>query len=116
MNHYNKLIRDKIPEKAQSAGKKLTYHAAVAEEEFWYLLKSKLQEEITEFLNDQSQEQFADILDVLDAIGTFKKFDPEEVQVIRQNKKIELGGFEKKWVLEQSEESMGEDSIDLNQL
>jgi hypothetical protein len=37
----------------------------------------------------------------------FKQFDHEEVMAIKKNKKIELGGFEKRMVLEESEKEVG---------
>lgn len=112
MLHYNKLIRDKIPDRELKEGKQITYHAASTDEEVWFMLRTKLQEEIAEFGDDATMEQIADVWDVLEAIMKFKKFDEKEVNAIRENKRIELGGFDKHWVLELSEESMGENMLD----
>jgi predicted house-cleaning noncanonical NTP pyrophosphatase (MazG superfamily) len=108
MIHYNRLIRDNVPEMVKRKGKKIEYHQAAVDEEYWYVLLAKLQEESNEFAKDSSMEQLGDIIDVIDAIIAFKKFDLKELRALRENKNNELGGFEKRWVLEKSEEEIGE--------
>jgi predicted house-cleaning noncanonical NTP pyrophosphatase (MazG superfamily) len=106
MIHYNKLIRDKVPDIKAQQKEKITFHVA-EEKEYWHKLLEKLQEEINEFGEKGDMESFGDILEVLEAMRDFKQFDHEEVMAIKKNKKIELGGFEKRMVLEESEKEVG---------
>jgi len=94
---YNKLVRDKIPEYILSKGGVPLTHIA-AEEEYWQKLKDKLLEEVMEFQKDENMEEYADILEVLEAISDYKKFDNNEIKKIKNNKVKERGAF-KKWVI-----------------
>lgn len=98
---YNKLVRDKIPEYIKSKGGKPITHIA-DNAEYWQKLKEKLQEETAEFLEAESPEEFADILEVLDAVSDFKKFNEEEIIKIRNKKAQERGSFKNKIILEES--------------
>lgn len=113
MYHYNKLVRDNIPDIMLQKGKKLTYHAANSEQEIWYHLMKKLQEEINSFSVRQSLTQYVDIIDVLNEIQTFRNFEDTEVQAHREDKNAQLGGFNQHWILENSEEKFGDDYIDI---
>jgi predicted house-cleaning noncanonical NTP pyrophosphatase (MazG superfamily) len=113
MLHYNKLIRDKMPEIAKKQGKQISYRNATTDEEYWYLLKSKLQEEVRELGNNDSTENIVDILDVMDAIIQFKKLDPKMLAAFRENRAMEFGKFEGKLVLEQSDTEIGHDQSQL---
>jgi predicted house-cleaning noncanonical NTP pyrophosphatase (MazG superfamily) len=108
MIHYNKLIRDNVPEIEEKKGKKIVYHAATTDEEYWRALMQKLQEEIDEFGQRPEPDRFTDILDILDAVIEFKKFDEKELQALRENKNSQMGGFSRHWILDQSEEEIGQ--------
>lgn len=92
----------------QKKGTPVKYHVAAADEEYWYLLKQKLQEEVSE-LNGRNgdAEALIDILDVIDAMITFKNFDRKEIEAVRENKAIEQGKFANRIVLDQSDEEIG---------
>jgi len=101
MTRYNKLVRDKIPDIIkQKKGVPLTHIAD--NEEYWQKLKEKLQEEIKEFIEAESAEEMADILEVIDAVIDFKKFDRDELQKVKNIKAEERGRFENKIILEES--------------
>jgi predicted house-cleaning noncanonical NTP pyrophosphatase (MazG superfamily) len=98
---YNKLVRDKIPEYIKSKGGKPLTHIA-DEKEYWQKLKEKLQEEVNEFVEAETIEETADILEVIEAIINFKKFDKDELQKVKNKKADERGKFNKKVILEKS--------------
>ncbi|HJX05191.1 MAG TPA: nucleoside triphosphate pyrophosphohydrolase, partial [Candidatus Nanoarchaeia archaeon] len=98
---YNKLVRDKIPEIIEQRGKVPVIHAA-SDEEYWGKLKEKLNEEVGEFQKNSSEEELADILEVVCAIADFKKIDKEKLELLRKKKSEERGGFKKKIILEET--------------
>ena len=98
---YNKLVRDKIPEYILSKGGVPVIHIAT-EEEYWQKLKEKLSEEVAEFQKDENAEEYADILEVLEAISNYKKFNNSEVKKIKDNKAKEKGKFKNKIILDES--------------
>lgn len=98
---YNKLVRDKIPEYiVKKGGKPITHIANDAE--YWQKLKEKLSEEVEEFKKDENMEELADLLEVIDAITNFKKFDQAEIKKIQAKKAGERGKFKDKIILEVS--------------
>ncbi|MBN2111732.1 nucleoside triphosphate pyrophosphohydrolase [Candidatus Woesearchaeota archaeon] len=97
-----KLVRDKIPEIIKNSNKVPKTHIA-NDEEYWEELKTKLLEEVNEFLEDNNSEELADIQEVLYAIYDFKGFSKEEIESIRSKKENERGGFKNKIILENVE-------------
>ncbi len=98
---YNKLVRDKIPEIIKKKGGEYKIHIA-GKKEYWQKLKEKLLEEIKEFSKSETIDEFADILEALDAIRDYKKFDKRKLEVIKKKKARERGGFNKRIILEES--------------
>ena len=98
---YNKLVRDKIPEYIRKKGGMPITHIA-DDAEYWEKLKEKLLEEIEEFKKDENTEEFADVLEVLDAIADYKKFGREEVQNVKAKKAEGRGKFKERIILEES--------------
>ncbi len=92
---YNKLVRDKIPAFIESKGKTVVWHKA-DEKEYWEKLKEKLLEEVAEFNKDESIEEFADLLEVVDAIAEYKQFNKEEVNVVKEKKLQDKGVFKER--------------------
>jgi len=98
---YNKLVRDKVPEYIKSKGGTPITHIA-DEAEYWQKLKEKLLEEIEEFDKNEIAEEFADILEVLDAFADYKGFDRKKVQRIKEKKAEERGKFKERIILDES--------------
>jgi len=98
---YNKLVRDKIPEYIKSKGGKPITHIA-DDGEYWQKLEEKMQEEVNEFIQAENIEEMADVLEVIDAIIEFKKFDKNELQKVKNKKADERGKFKDKIILEES--------------
>jgi predicted house-cleaning noncanonical NTP pyrophosphatase (MazG superfamily) len=96
---YNKLVRDKIPQIIKQADKK-AFFSVVTTEEFKTLLLDKLIEELAEFKDTPNEEEFADILEVIDGLSVAFNLDMEKVLTIKAEKFKECGGFNERIVLE----------------
>ena len=99
---YNKLIRDKIPEIIKQDNKIPIIHIA-ENQEYWTKLKEKLIEETNEFINEPTQEEHADILEVIDAICDFKHFNKQNLIHTKHQKEIKRGKFQKRIILDEVE-------------
>jgi len=98
---YNKLVRDKIPEYiVQNNGKPITHIADEAE--YWQKLKEKLQEEVAEFIESESPEEIADILEVIEAICEYKNIDAIVLEQTKSEKAEKRGKFRDRIILEES--------------
>lgn len=98
---YNKLVRDHIPKVLDEKGIPNKYHVA-DEIEYEEKLFHKLLEEANELLTDRNVEEIADIYEILDAIKKLKGISQEEIDMARDIKKREKGGFENRIILEES--------------
>lgn len=96
---HNKLVRDKIPEIIEAAGKTCTTHT-LNDEEYIKALETKLNEEVAEYQEDKNLEEMADVLEVLQAICVARGYTLEQLEEMRAKKAEERGGFEKKVFLE----------------
>ena len=101
MKKYKKLVRDKIPIILEKKGIEYKIHIA-DKKEYWQKLKEKLLEEINEFSKSESAGEFIDILEVMDAVKDYKRFDKRKLEVIKRKKVRERGGFKKRIILEES--------------
>ena len=97
---YNKLVRDKIPEIIKRDGNKPITHIADSQE-YWEKLKEKLKEEVDEFLKNSTEEELADILEVIYAICDFKKINRQKLELLRKKKAKKRGEFRKKIILDE---------------
>ena len=98
---YNKLVRDRIPEIIRQKGDTPVTHIA-DDKEYWEKLKEKLLEEVKEFKKDETEEELADILEILDAVIEYKKFDKDEIENIKEEKAEKRGTFNKRIILDES--------------
>jgi predicted house-cleaning noncanonical NTP pyrophosphatase (MazG superfamily) len=99
----NKLVRDKTPELMEAKGVKAKFHEASYEEYETELLE-KLREEVIEFKNSKSIDQLADLMEVVDAVTSLYEWTPEIIKSTKDAKRTERGGFNKRLVLESTEE------------
>ena len=96
---YNKLIRDKIPEIIENAGKEYEIHRA-DEQEYIEKLLLKVEEELAEFKEEPSIAEMADLFEVLDSVINYYDFDKQKIKNYQKKKRKERGGFEKQLILD----------------
>ena len=92
MKVYDKLVRDRIPEIIEASGNKCEIEVVSDEVALEYLYK-KLNEEVSELLEDKNLDEIADCLEVLFAIRAKYGYSEDEVLGRRNEKKLERGGF-----------------------
>ncbi len=97
---YNKLIRDRIPEIIERSEKKAVVEK-VSDNEYISRLNEKLGEELREYLESQSVEELADLVEVIYAILDSKKVSIKEFEEIRLHKATERGAFKERLVLKE---------------
>ena len=95
---YNKLVRDKIPQIIKQSGKQAIIEE-VSGEEYLELLNAKLGEELQEYLESESVEELADLVEVVYAILEHKDVSLQDFEVIRKQKVEERGAFKEKLLL-----------------
>lgn len=100
---YNKLVRDRIPEIIESAGKTCVT-AVLSDEEYIRCLDAKLDEELSEYHKDQNIEELADLIEVIRAAAVARGYTLEELERVRTEKAAERGGFEKRIFLMEVQE------------
>lgn len=102
---FNKLVRDKIPEKIKNNGE-VPYTRVLSDEEFRIELEKKLFEECNEVLKavslDERVEELADVLEVLCAIGALEGKDLDSIISVMKSKREKRGGFSQKIFLEKT--------------
>ena len=92
MTKFNKAIRDKIPEIIQQDGHTCNVQV-MSDEKFLLKIEKKLSEEVTEYQNDKTPEELADILEVIYKIAQLKGISKDELEKIRVKKLEDKGGF-----------------------
>lgn len=96
MEQYNKLVRNKIPEYLDEKG--ISYEKRIASpEEYKTELIKKLGEETSEFLENESIEELADVIEVVEALKKLSEYG--NVEEIRKEKAEERGAFNEKIIL-----------------
>ncbi|MBU1293110.1 nucleoside triphosphate pyrophosphohydrolase [Patescibacteria group bacterium] len=97
MSHYRKLVRDNIPQILDEKG--VSYTQTIADDtEYKKELIKKLLEEATEFAEQSSVEELADVLEVVAALKKLEEY--ADVEAVCLDKREERGGFEKRIILE----------------
>lgn len=101
MKVYNKLVRDRIPEIIQSSGNNYEIEVVSDEVALEYLYK-KLNEEVSELLEDKNLDEIADVMEVLFAIGGKYGYTEDDVLNRRNEKRDARGGFEDNLILKKT--------------
>ena len=102
---YGKLVRDRIIDIIIANGESPVYHT-LSDEEYLKELHKKVFEEAQEFVEEDSPEELADLLEVIYAISKVKNINMEEVENIRLKKREKRGGFEDRIYLEAVENKL----------
>jgi len=100
---YHKLVRDRIPEIIEEAGKSFSVVQHDPEDLRGYAMK-KLQEEVMEFVENPCAEEAADILEILNFICHRMGIYQSSVEAAQTVKYVTRGGFEMGYILEWVEE------------
>lgn len=96
MKNFNKLVRDKIPEILDAKG--VQYEKRIASpEEYKLELIKKLGEEVGEFMDDGSSEEFADVIEVIEALRKLPRY--ADVEEVRKKKAEDRGTFDERIIL-----------------
>lgn len=98
---YDKLVRDHIIDIIKKGGGSPVFHTAETAE-YLVKLKEKLREETEEFISSETEEEMADIFEVIYALLALKGWSIEEIVSLQKKKREERGGFEKKIILEEA--------------
>ena len=98
--HYNKLVRDRIPEIIESSGKSCKI-VILPEEDYLQMLDAKLDEELAEYHEDQNIEELADLLEVIRAAAIARGYTIEDLERVREEKATKRGGFAKRILLKE---------------
>lgn len=64
-------------------------------------MKLKLKEEVEEFLRESSNEELADILEVIDSIKHFLNVEDKELFLVKEKKFNEKRGFKERIILDE---------------
>ncbi len=89
---YNKLVRDKIPSLIEESGRK-QLSRKLDKEDYFNALIDKVVEEIEEFRASGSEEEIADVYEVLDCLVKFKAYEPMHIDYLRLIKREARGSF-----------------------
>ena len=100
---YDKLVRDRIPEIIEEAGKSTRVFQVSGNLLREYALK-KLREEIEEFIENPCAEEAADVMEILNFIC--HRLGIRETTILAEtlSKRVKRGGFEQGFVLDWVEE------------
>lgn len=97
-----KLVRDKIPI-AIGTNKNFKFRKIESDEEFCKLLKLKLLEESQEVVRAESDsdliEEIVDIMEIVDILIKFLRFDTKKIKELREKKRQTKGGFSKRLMI-----------------
>ena len=91
----NKLVRDNIPSLCEQNGS-IPETKILDQETYTVALKTKLQEEVDEYLADNTIEELADIMEVIQALAENQGASLDAVMAAKQQKQNKNGAFKKR--------------------
>ncbi len=100
IKHYQKLVRDRIPEIIEADGKACVTEV-LSDERYLQMLDAKLDEELAEYQESKSLEELADLLEVIQSVVTARGWSLEQLEQVRAEKASKRGGFRKKLMLKE---------------
>lgn len=92
----SKLVRDRIPEILLADDAKFTM-CVLSRDEYKDHLDAKLSEEVSEFKQDHSLEELADVLEVVYAIAKAHGYTLDDLEQVRADKEQLKGSFSKQY-------------------
>ena len=95
-----KLVRDYIPDQIAKNNLSVMYSFA-DEKDYKLYLERKLVEEVAEYLESNSSEELADILEVVFALAETKEISEKQLMKIRKSKRKKNGTFKNGIILKQ---------------
>lgn len=105
---FNKLVRDRIPEKIESNGEKAVVRI-LNDDEYKLELNKKLLEECNEVIGAKDsvevKEELGDVLEVIRAIAELNNSNLDEIIKVSGAKREKRGGFDKRIFLERTYEA-----------
>jgi len=96
---YHKLVRDRIPEIIEEAGKDFCVHQAKGDRLQDHAFR-KLQEEVMEFVENPCVEELADIMEILDFICNRLGIHERTILAETTAKRVSRGSFDMGYILE----------------
>lgn len=100
--YYNKLIRDKIPQKIRKSGGRALYRI-LNNQTFIKQLIQKVEEEASGLKSAKSKQELiselADVIEVIEEIKKVKKITNKQILTARKENMSKKGGFKKKLFL-----------------
>ncbi|MBI3459417.1 nucleoside triphosphate pyrophosphohydrolase [Candidatus Acetothermia bacterium] len=102
MKHYDKLVRDRIPEIIMREGGKPTFHR-VSGEELKNYARVKVLEEAKEFEQSGQIEELVDLLETVFFYCRLEKMSWDEMNAKLHKKRAERGGFDGGVILDRVE-------------
>ena len=100
MPKYHKLVRDRIPEIIEASGKTCLTEI-LSDEDYLKMVDAKLDEELSEYHQDQNIEELADLTEVIYAVVIARGYTLEDLERVRAEKAAKRGGFQKKILLKE---------------
>ncbi len=100
---YHKLVRDRIPEIIEGAGKDFSARQERGPRLQDYAMR-KLQEEVMEFVENPCAEELADIMEILNFICNRLGIHERTILAETTAKRVSRGGFDMGYILEWVEE------------
>ena len=101
---YNKLVRDKIPQRINKVEGKKANYKILNEKQYMDELNKKVIEEAHEFIEENSVEELGDLMEVISTIMKIKNITTKDVRKAMEEKRDKKGGFNNKIYLNDVEQ------------